>query len=571
MPLFNQGDVISSFLSPSDAAQGLDGDSSSSLWIVDAGNNDRLQKTTQDGSVISSFSTPESGPTDVATESSFLWIADQGPDRISKVNTSGSVVSSFDITGAAWGVAIDSNGSIAHTACVAADDERVVIRTQAGSVISSFSITWAGRGLVFDSADSIWHAGGTVRRTNRTGTVGTSFSAPSTSTVGIGTTPSGFLWSNNFNFGTQTKVAKLSEKARGIAPATNPTLSATQPSIAVSATTSATATKPTLSASVPVAHSDTAFVAQGSKPTLSATATTAPGNAGVDATATKPTLSATAREPLVYGDVPLLDGEPITEDVAQTVRHDEIELRLRVDQATLDAIVRSVETNTGKYEQLDEPTGGFTTRDTTGGSNTFRYNPRYAEQPFLLAQDVLADAYVERPAAQDASAYRVTLTLKPAANREPTTGLISESKGNTDWLFETYAGAIATPNVERNVEAESQAGTLGFVLDVFLDADQANALRVATGRQGAVGTAGGERDDVLAVDNAPNAENTVVLTPRNTAQMAEQRYVIRDVEFTRLDPDGTHYVATVELLPAAVGARGKAGHGKAGEYKAGEA
>ena len=139
-----------------------------------------------------------------------------------------------------------------------------------------------------------------------------------------------------------------------------------------------------------------------------------------------------------------------------------------------------------------------------------------------------------------------------------------------DYVLTVQELGTVSPALQVPLYLIYMAAPLGFVLSVALDESQAEALRKSTGYLGAVGTSGTEAGDVEAIDNSPDGQNTVVLTPRDTTQIAEQRYVIRDAEFERLDPEGTWYRARLELLPAEVATTGTAGTGKLGEFKAGE-
>lgn len=546
MPVFTLGDVASSFAAPGNLPKGLGMDGGGCIWNAD-GQVDEVYKLDQTGAVGASFAAPSLGTAGVAVGGSgCIWLSDTAAEKVYKTDQAGVVGASFSSpTRNPHGLGIDSAGCL--WAAGALDDE-IVKFDQTGTVGASFaSPSSRPRGLGLDADGCVWVAdreASAIYRVDQTGTVGASFKTPSNQPQGIEVGNDGFVWSADVG---EARIYKHVEESRAIATATKPTAGATPTGIQASNTVSATASPPTATVTVPTATEAGNAVAQATKPATAATGLTAPGDAATDSQATPTSATASPVTPDGYATTPLIDGVPV-EDTEQTVRFEDLELEFRVTSAELDTL-RPLQSHAGKYEINRRINGSYRVRDTTGGNNTYRYTPRQAETPFVQAQDVVVDSYSEVPIAQGGDEYRVEIVFKFLSPPTPTTGLINESKTATDWLFSTYTGTIATPRVRRAVEAETESGALGYSFSLFCDESQADALRTALGHLGAVGTQGSERADADPVDNSPDKSNSVRIEPRDTDQVARGQYVVRDVEFERLDPDGTWYGVRLEVVP----------------------
>lgn len=103
------GSTISSFVSPDTSIQGVTHDGTN-LWMVED-SVAKIFETNETGTIQSSFSTPDTEESGLTWDGTNLWHANRGAvDKIFELTTTGTILSSFATPGSdAWGLGYDGN------------------------------------------------------------------------------------------------------------------------------------------------------------------------------------------------------------------------------------------------------------------------------------------------------------------------------------------------------------------------------------------------------------------------------------------------------------------------------
>lgn len=185
------GSVLSSFASPETVTRGLAVDESGNVWNV-GGLNDTIYKLDpSDGSVLSSFASPGAIPQGLAIDGDGnLWNSDSDDATLYKLNTSGSQLGSISSPGTdPRGLAVDRDGNLWN----ADDSGDTVYKVDPadGTVLTSWAAPSTGtqEGLTVDVDGNVWLAdGATIFKLDPSnGSQLDSFSAP-------GSGPTGLAW-----------------------------------------------------------------------------------------------------------------------------------------------------------------------------------------------------------------------------------------------------------------------------------------------------------------------------------------------------------------------------------------
>jgi len=177
------GDVITSFSSPTSGPFGMAWDGTN-LWSGEDAEGAIWELTTT-GSVVSRFAAPVVFTKGLTFDGTYLWTAADGPTLVYQLTKTGTIVSTFPTpAGTARGLTWDgTNLWIAD-----AGTDRVYRITTAGTVLSSFATPGPDpRGLAWDGT-SLWLADANTDRVYQlttTGTVLSSFSTPGGSPRGL--------------------------------------------------------------------------------------------------------------------------------------------------------------------------------------------------------------------------------------------------------------------------------------------------------------------------------------------------------------------------------------------------
>ncbi|MFW6172626.1 MAG: hypothetical protein ACOC5T_02675 [Elusimicrobiota bacterium] len=135
------GSIISSFTGSAANPTGLDIDANDYIWYADRDGTGTIYKSTREGTVLDSWGSPSSVPQGVDMDSNgCIWVADQG-NIIHKCKQDGSIISSFTTPDYNYGLSIDNNDCLWHIRYFSA----VIVQiNQSGSLVSSFACPSSG-------------------------------------------------------------------------------------------------------------------------------------------------------------------------------------------------------------------------------------------------------------------------------------------------------------------------------------------------------------------------------------------------------------------------------------------
>lgn len=250
--------------------------------------------------------------------------------------------------------------------------------------------------------------------------------------------------------------------------------------------------------------------------TLEATSSTSS-----DATVTPTTMTATPLS-AVFGNANwLINMADTGQVVSETRTWDALTLTFRVSDTVADEVLRPLNAKAGEVEVVMDNEGALRAYDRAGGANTWtltapynrgatRFNPG---GPWEREATYHVAKYEEEAVDQQGQRYDISVTLTPAASREPSGSGSDGAPDNGEWEFAFSDGRISTKRVRHEVTEEVKDGVTETTLNLILEPEQVRTLTESASYQGAVNVREVPDGDNKVEDNSSEKRNSVHVTP----------------------------------------------------------
>lgn len=261
----------------------------------------------------------------------------------------------------------------------------------------------------------------------------------------------------------------------------------------------------------------------------------------------------------------LLDGVPIASHVSEIRDWQTLQLTWRVSAATLDTHLKPLKATAGKFETVSLADGAFSTLDRAPTGGIYTLTPPPARDPPRTERDYVIGQYDQRPLDQSIASHEVSVTFVATDARDPDGTAVDETRASDEWGFQFRAAQIATTRVQADVTEGTETSAPIVELTLVLDASQTKTLEESVTHLEAVTVREVPDGPNTVDDDAPNDENSVVITtPDSHDPISDGEYAVLDWQTEWLSSRG--YRVNLTLSPTDL-ARTGWGWGQWGQFQ----
>lgn len=214
---------------------------------------------------------------------------------------------------------------------------------------------------------------------------------------------------------------------------------------------------------------------------------------------------------------------------------EELSLEIRSRSPDAQTVLDDLDSNAGAFDTRERADGTIQNRDTAAGANSYTVTPPIYMDPPRTERAWRVDNVTRDRTSTDTEAIAATVTLVPAATRDPVDGYADTADADL-WEFDIgSSGQVVTASVANIQQGETSA------IELVLTPEQAELIETVTGAVAGAVTFVVPDGDTFTRDETPTDRQTVTITPPSSASdpaIPEDTYVVTGWESRGSDGGG---------------------------------